>query len=129
MLSRETFKQMLVDLESCLDLAGMTADVAIRDAVEYGSVHKFECASDLCGKLIKTFLFVTHGIGANSPQEGIKGLKTVGNINKTLYSKFIKLISDRKHVNYIQSETEFRRIYASLPVHLSTMKETLSRIT
>ncbi len=122
---RTVFLNAVNSLDSSLGIDLSNLSPIISDAVKNGSIQKFECCSELCWKLVKSYLIAVHGIEANSPKSAIKEFFNVGKVQEEDFEKLIAMIEDRNCLSHIYNEAEFNRIYSLLPVYVEVMRKIL----
>ena len=101
-----------------LDLAELRqklGDERLVDGMQNGRAQKFEYATELCWKAIKSFLKEKDGVDEASPKRIIKAYYLGGYATEDDYLLLLEAVEDRNRISHIYDAETFNNILARLP--------------
>ena len=114
----ESFKKSLE-----IDLSSRSETEA--DTIRNGQALKFGYSMELFWKVIKSFMYESHGIECNSPKSCIKAFFQNSSLSEDDYQKLIEMVNQRNELARIYDEHTFQIIWEALPSNLEIMQKCL----
>jgi nucleotidyltransferase substrate binding protein (TIGR01987 family) len=124
----ETFEKALSGFNTALTIDLDKFNKDIRDVLKNGQIQKFEICAELTWKIIKLYLYYTHGIDAKSPKQAMKEFYIIGSVSQAEYEILLDMLDDRNKLSHEYKENYFDDVSNRLNSYLKIMKHVLKQL-